>query len=242
MQTIVFLPGWGFSAKIWSVIAAEFAKYTIKYVDFPKIGNLPFNQQTLEQVIDELQTGIPDDSIVIAWSLGGTLAIQLAASYPHKVSRLVTVGATPKFAADEQEDWIGIPAHDLAQFKQQAEADLPLLLKKFTAKISYPHLKSDVQATLRQYLLDADTIKEHFYYYLNALVQCDCRQVYQTLTLPMLHIFGEQDAILSSGSAENIANLNAKAKIVNLNNAGHAPFLTHKNEFVKTIYEFINEA
>ena len=99
---LVLLHGWGVNQGVWQGIRAQLAdSVTLITPDLPGFGSqshypLPYS---LDAVVAQLATQIPDNSYLCGWSLGGLLAIALANRYPEKVQQLGLIGASPCFVA-----------------------------------------------------------------------------------------------------------------------------------------------
>jgi pimeloyl-[acyl-carrier protein] methyl ester esterase len=71
---------------------------------------------------------LPNNPILLGWSLGGLLAINIANKI--KVSALILVAATPKFV--QTNDWVyGIDAYNFHQFSDALSLNLSKGFKRF---------------------------------------------------------------------------------------------------------------
>lgn len=120
---LVLLHGWGLNLRIWDGLAAALRdRFRIIAVDLPGHGRsawLPERSSLEEQAaqVRETVAAIASEYSLLGWSLGGQIALQLAAddaqSAAAALRRLVLVAATPRFLAAP--DWPhGAPAERLA--------------------------------------------------------------------------------------------------------------------------------
>lgn len=128
---LVLLHGWGLNLRIWDGLAAALSdRFRIIAVDLPGHGRsawLPERSSLEEQAaqVRETVAGIAGEYSLLGWSLGGQIALQLAAAEARRatrpgragaaapIHRLVLVATTPRFVAAP--DWPhGAPAERLA--------------------------------------------------------------------------------------------------------------------------------
>lgn len=220
---IVFLPGWGFKASIWHSFADKLQSKNIFFYDLP-------NEHTdLISISKAISKYIPENSTLIAWSLGSLLATTLCHQFPEKIKQLITVASTPKFSMGE--NWHGISQKKMLGFKQEAHTNLPRLMRKFQA-MALPHQSND-------HLLDLEN-QTSLLFYLDLLFSTDVRNLYTHFEKPTLHIFGDQDQILSPDCAKQITAHYPSHKVHIIKGAGHAPFLSHTQEFMQCVNAFLN--
>ena len=94
--------------------------------------------------IDSLTTAVagivPPRSLVCGWSLGGMVALHLAAEKPALLRGLVLIGTTPRFSSGD--DWPhGTPGEALTSFAAELDADAKTLLARFRASMC----RSDIE-------------------------------------------------------------------------------------------------
>jgi pimeloyl-[acyl-carrier protein] methyl ester esterase len=209
---LVFLPGLGFKPSIWKRIAS-LSNRDCLLLDFadPHV--------------------IPLDSTIIAWSWGGLSAIHFSYQFPQHCKRLILVASTPKFVVTD--NWSGISYHASENFIQQMNNDISLLKKNFLSWVQYP----DHQKLSRYFLHDHFT-DDAFIKNAHTLFSADMREMYQQLTMPIHHIFGEEDVILPVSVASQLA---AYATIEVIPQAGHAAFITHEKIFLDKLRGILDE-
>jgi 2-succinyl-6-hydroxy-2,4-cyclohexadiene-1-carboxylate synthase len=83
---VVFVPGFMQRGEAWAPVAGIVSEsYTTLCVDFAA--------NTLAGRLDELRAAAPPGAVAVGYSMGGRLALQLAAREPERFGALVTVGA-----------------------------------------------------------------------------------------------------------------------------------------------------
>ena len=229
-SSLIFFPGLGFHASIWQPIADHFTNDDARLYDLP-MTPLP---ESWSALTDQMNQTLPDEAILIAWSLGGIIAASLCHQFPKKYKKLILVATTPQFS----DETIGIQPALIQQFKKEAIHDFPNLLKKLKILAAYPNRQIHFYKKLNTPLFK----QEHqttFLFYLNLLMQIDIRDCYAHLFLPTLQIFGEQDAILPLASAKHLAEKYPNFSTHIIKGASHIPFLSHPQEFLNCIIFFI---
>ena len=98
---IVLLHGWGGASHSWQgLIPALQSIANIIALDLPGFGaSKEIPEFYLEAVVTLIAAQLPERCVLVGWSLGGMLAVQLAARYPHKISHIITLATNAKFVA-----------------------------------------------------------------------------------------------------------------------------------------------
>jgi|GEM_PF-36357 8-amino-7-oxononanoate synthase len=230
-KTLALLPGWGFKASIWQHIAKQFPDDKVILLDLPKGKNI-------DHIIKEIDAQLPSNCILIGWSLGGIIATHLCLAHPHKYKKLITVASTPKFT--EAEQWPGISNKDIAAFHEHAQKDLPQLMLHFQRLVNGKNKQADMRKLIQSHMIDP-TENHHLLFYLDLLAQSDLRDAYAQLTLPALHLLGNEDYLIPAATGNILKQKYPHHETHIMQGAGHAPFITHTNEFMSHLLRFIHD-
>ena len=84
---VVFVPGYMQRGEAWAPVARRVAER------YPTVC-LDFRTHTFEERLAELADAAPHGSAVVGYSMGGRLALHLAAREPERFAALITVGAS----------------------------------------------------------------------------------------------------------------------------------------------------
>lgn len=146
MHQLVFLPGASGSQQFWLPLMAQLPAFTWKTViAYPGFDGVEPDDsiQRLADLKTRVISQIEDNSILIAQSMGGVLAIAAALQQPHKLRALVLMATsggldlTPFQARDwheiEPQQWAKLPqwfVQDQSHYRpeQLASIKLPVLL------------------------------------------------------------------------------------------------------------------
>lgn len=250
---IVLLHGWGLNSGVFDQIAPLLAQtMQVQLIDLPGFGHnasIPLGE--LEEAVAHLAAMIPDNAIVLGWSLGGLLAQQLALSYPHKVAKLITVASTPHFMAEvhtegdvdnNRGDWLGIAPKVLLQFETQLARDYQKTVQRFLAIQAMGSIsaKQDMQSLKQAIEAYPVPCEASLLQGLKLLQQVDLREDIGLITQPTLRIYGRLDSLVPQRVVAAIQALQPESQSVVMEHVSHAPFISNKVEFCEIVRRFIN--
>lgn len=230
---LVLLPGWGFDSRVWhGLLELLQSSFAVTLLDLPGSG---INQQVsvaadFQQFVTDVSSVIPEQSIVVGWSLGGLLAMQLAQLFPHKVAKLVTLAATPCFL--EKDSWAGVSSQVFDDFYQAVKDHRDKAARQFCRWLA----PSITQRSLYQTLLGLFCEEAASFQTLKFLKEQDLRSIHATRHNQSLHLLGDQDALVPL--QEKMQECHIEREIIE--GAGHALMLTHPEQVSQKIIEFVN--
>ena len=243
-KPIVLIHGWAMHSAIWRDFAQVLAQhYQVTCVDLPGHGHSEkIASFTLEQVSDALVNAVPNVSCSwLGWSLGATVALDIAKRYPDRVDALVLMAGNPHFTG--REDWCGMRSPLLDQFAENLANDCQATLLRFLAiqVMGLPDAKT-MAKTLKTALLerpapDAETLHGG----LNILKHTDLRPALANLSRPLSVILGNKDSLVPVAVSEQIQALQPSAQINVIDKAAHTPFISHQETVVDIITRFMDE-
>ena len=104
-RAIIFIPGFGCSSEVWNETKINYEKkytcYTLTMAGFagtPPRDNATFNNWE-KDIADFIKQNKITKPIVIGHSMGGGLAMAIAADYPELLSKIIVVDALPCLSA-----------------------------------------------------------------------------------------------------------------------------------------------
>ncbi|NNG14431.1 MAG: pimeloyl-[acyl-carrier protein] methyl ester esterase, partial [Gammaproteobacteria bacterium] len=92
---------------------------------------------------------------------------------------------------------------------------------------------------LKKVLLEPAPASEALQAGLNLLRQADMRKQARTISAPVLLLAGVRDTLLPKRALPEMADLFENAMFEHIEKAGHAPFLSHREETLKSIHTFL---
>jgi pimeloyl-[acyl-carrier protein] methyl ester esterase len=177
---------------------------------------------------------------VLGWSLGGIIAQHWAFRSPLKVERLVLVASTPCFT--EREDWLfGMPGETLQQFAAELEKNHAATLRRFLAlQLRGSEHERELLAALREKLFSrGEPQLAALRGGLHILRDADLREQAPAITQPTLAIAGQRDKLTPPEASHYLAQVMPNARVVEIEGAAHAPFLSHPDIFVAQVRKFL---
>jgi len=242
-KPIVLVHGWAMHTGIWREFARQLSQnYRVTCIDLPGHGRSeaiePF---TLERISDELVAALPERSCWLGWSLGATVALDIAERYPEQVSSLVLLAGNPLFTQTEQ--WPGMDIHVLDEFAEHLHKNCQVTLLRFLS-LQVKGL-SDHKALLKELKTsvfecdapDARTLQGG----LEMLKQADMRPVLSRLNIPVSVVLGGLDTLIPVAVGEKMQQLLPSLELNVIDRAGHVPFLSHSLETAAVISRFMDE-
>ncbi|NRR19295.1 alpha/beta fold hydrolase [Brevibacillus sp. MS2.2] len=215
-KVMLWLTGWGMPDCSWDAVRSQFPSY--QHI-IPTYSDVTDSLQFYERVREEVRSLSTQELIVVGWSMGGMLAIRLAAQYP--VSGLVLIGTTARFTSEQNELHKGWHPVVLQRMKRQLSVARERVMDAFVQQMLTPgerektglHVGVDSQKWSTAALIAGLTYLE----------EEDCRPFLSSLTTPTLVIHGMEDAICSLAAGEELASSLAGANFVPIPECGHAP-------------------
>lgn len=256
-QQILLIHGWGMNSGVWSDIAEYLEKMypqqLIRSVDLPGYGysssygtdesradftSETYNSVTLAQSIEPLLED--KQTTIIAWSMGGLVAIDVLARRKSNISKLVLVSSTPMFV--QSEDWPdAVEARIFEEFSESLMKDHQATLRRFLAiqAMGSRTARNDIKTLQSQLLTRGEPDVQALEMGLKILLNEDKRQQLKQITdIPICLIAGTQDT-LAKYAGQKALSLQANISLHVLPSAGHAPFISHPDEFKKILYKVL---
>jgi pimeloyl-[acyl-carrier protein] methyl ester esterase len=234
---LVLVHGWGWHSGIWLPLVPYLShKFQLFMPDLPGCGQSPLltSSYTFATLVPYLLDILPPKAIWLGWSLGGLLAWWVAIHYPEKVSQLVTVATSPQFISEG--DWPGISLTTLERFSANLTSYPVETLNDFL------HLQLR-GSPKKQILLEA--LKPHLSYSnpaalaggLDLLSNTNLRPDLDKMRVPSLHIFGSLDTLVPVKVVDHLQRLLPMGHCKIIPRAGHIPFLSQMDIFLKLLTE-----
>jgi pimeloyl-[acyl-carrier protein] methyl ester esterase len=239
---LVLLHGWGLHGGLFRSLADRLAPYfRLHLVDLPGHGRsvMPEGDYTLESVATYIANHVPSDAAWLGWSLGGRVAL-MAAINGAPISKLILIGANPAFI--QRDDWPhGMPAAELQQFADALTNDYKATLQRFLAVQSRGSEKGreELRALREDLFAHGEPHPAALAGGLEILRSADLRALLADILQSTLVIHGERDTLAPLAAAQFTAQQLPNATLLAIPGAGHAPFISHPDEVVAALLEFL---
>jgi len=235
---LALLHGWGSSSKIWQPLIAQLSNtFQVWCVDLPGHGDSHAVKWdcSSEQGVEMLANSLPQTFSIVGWSLGGLAAQLLAKQFPQRITKLMLISSTPKFVASRQ--WPhGMQENTFINFSQQYLKAPQQTLQKFCAlQVLNSNSAKQTLSVLVRALSNQRKHTEKIHWGLRWLEEIDLRTnaILRAFPIDLLH--GESDKVSSIDAAEQMAASWENTKLARVKHAGHAPFISHPNDFLQWI-------
>jgi pimeloyl-[acyl-carrier protein] methyl ester esterase len=244
---LVLLHGWGLNLRVWDSLAAVLEKsFRLIMVDLPGHGRSAWNPKArtpAEQAwhIHATLASLSDRYSLLGWSLGGQIALDLAAAMPGSVERLVLVATTPRFAAGP--DWPhGMPPSVLQKMAIQLRTNYKRTVNDFLelqvrGSVASEKVLADLQTSL---FAHGEAHPKALVSGLTTLESSDLRPMLNLVRMPTLVIAGQYDRVTLPAASRALADALPDARFVEIRRAAHAPFLSHTAEFATLVTSFLH--
>lgn len=245
-RTLVLLHGWALNSRVFDTLAATLERdFSLLALDLPGHGrsaepdSLRQRGWTLPALAALALPQVPHGALLLGWSLGGQVALQLAHDAPGHVAGLVLVSTTPRFT--QGDGWSqGVAPAVLAHFAKHLGSDYRATVHDFLelqvrgSREAGAALAALQAALFAQGEAPAAVLQRS----LEVLRQADLRALLPAIAAPALVIGGQYDRVTPPGAARALAAALPDARHHELARCGHAPFLTHESEFAALLREF----
>jgi len=237
---LVLLHGWAMHGGVFATLLPELTPhFRVHLLDLPGHGRSGFHDSigNLGALADFVRPHVPDNALFMGWSLGGLLTLKLAQQLPMR--GMVLVNSTPRFVANTE--WPhGMAEKVFAQFFAKLQSNLAVTVQDFLAL----QVRGDSDAahtlkTLQDLLLAHPSDPRALQLGLQILRDADERVSLTTINTPALVISGEYDRITHPKACASLAALLPKASSYEIKRAGHAPFISHRDEFIAIVKTFL---
>lgn len=230
MKTIIFLHGWGADPSIWQKQASAFRGQL--QVETPTIP--AWDPAWLAAYLPKFS--LPD-CLLVGWSLGGMLLLEVLAKHPAAVGGLVLVGAAPVFCSRPDHPW-GQPAAALRAMRRALKSQPQQVLQDFAGSCLSPGEEAFQEEVVP---LFQETNISHLAAGLDYLLTRDLRGLLPDLPVAVSIIQGEQDRIVPPEQARFLCSRLPGSNLRLLPGAGHLPFWTREEVFNKILHEMMVE-
>jgi pimeloyl-[acyl-carrier protein] methyl ester esterase len=183
---------------------------------------------------------MPPRCVLLGWSLGAKLAMEIAAQAPERIAGLVLVSPTPRFAVAA--DWpYGAAPEVLDALAGHLRDDYRRTISEFLGlQVRGSANAQETLASLRAALLaQGECPPEVLWRSLKLLHEVDQRPRLLLIQSPTLVIAGQYDRVVHPHASRALAELIRGARFEEIPRCGHAPFLSHAEEFGGLLEDFL---
>jgi len=221
---IIFVPGWGATAQSWEGVCNEFPDTSTHVLDWAGL------LQDFSPV-NALLANLSVTPLLVGWSLGALLALNMALEFPGRFKGLVLVSGTARMCGEG--DYPGANPRALKAMQLRLPKNPDGVLADFAALCATPDGTDAIQKNWREQAatFSTGTLAQG----LHALATMDLRARAPELTTPVRLIHGECDGVIPAASARALAARLPQARVEIIAGRGHALPLTMPAELARHI-------
>lgn len=241
---IIFVHGWGMNSMVWQPLIDNLPDWIdAECIDLP--GHGAASQQvfnSLDDLVAALAEKVSQPVIWVGWSLGGLAVMQLALQYPEKVKAMLLVSSSPCFV--HKADWLHAMDESVFDvFADELEKDFSGTIRRFlTLQVRSSESGRQVLKSLREKVLAQPPANiEALRAGLNVLKIVDLRNQLKNIKQPVSWVLGGRDTLIKSTLSTQLKSITPTAKIKVFEQAAHAPFLSHQQQFSEQLISFVKE-
>lgn len=238
------LHGWALHGGTWGPWVDELAsRARVHVLDLPGHGRSGWPEAVgdLHGLARAVMPAIPPGSVLLGWSLGGMIALEIARRRPRAVAALVLIATTPKFVAGE--GWKHGMRHEMLDgFTHGLATDPFRTVQNFLALQARGDARGQETLRLLRSRLasrgapDPRALEAG----LSMLRDSDLRDDLPRITQPALVIAGSHDRLTPPGAGRALSEALPAARFHLVEHSGHAPFLSHAPEVLAEVLDFLD--
>lgn len=180
-----------------------------------KENPLSFYAKGLKKILEEKDA----PCVVVGWSAGGMVALEVAGEHPELLERLVLIGATAKLCADNGYS-CGVAARNVRGMMLDIRKNPRAVLDRFFQDVSWPVVESEWFRNKK--VKEAHNMGiEPLVHGLRYLQKTDLRNKLKRVEIPTLIIHGREDRIVPWRAAEWLNDSLPDSRIIIHEGVGH---------------------
>lgn len=231
--SLVLLHGWGMNQAVWQqwlpLLNRDWIVSTPNLPGFGSASHYPQWYQ-LDDVCKQLETELPESSVLCGWSLGGLIALALATRQPSRIKALILLSASPCFM--QQDGWPGMAELMFNQFQQQLSHHINQTVQRFLAiqAMGSPTAREDIKQLRQAILQQPSPQPAALAGGLALLANTDLRYELSQLSMPVFAGYGRLDTLVPVSVIDAVRVCQPMITVHCFEHASHAPFISHPLE------------
>jgi len=234
--TCVFVHGWAMNSAVWEECISLLPDWiNVILVDLPGHGSMAdVPVESLDDFVRALYPLVHRPVIWVGWSLGGLAVLRLAELYPQRVAAALLVATNPCFV--QAPGWeTGIAAQVFDEFASDLSEDQAKTIRRFLAlqvKGSSGAMRT-VKKLQQSIVSRGEASSQALVSGLKMLLETDLRDSLRTIDRPLSWYLGAKDGLVPAVLAQQLQENYYQSDIVVHEQASHAPFISHCDDFIK---------
>ena len=245
-EAIVLVHGWGMSCRLWDYSLAELRASNFRVVLIDHSGCGQSSKDFADMGINAIAADLVElinylgltRVVLNGWSLGGAVVVEAARNLGDTCAGLVlTCGATPAFL--QKPDYPhGGTEEALAGTLAAMNADRINFLAVLSQGICATEISQEQIHWMWRIFTEASPMAAQT---LGELGPLDQREILAQLSMPILSFVGAHDAVMDPAVCRSVKDINPAARLVEMADSGHAPFIDETAKYNSKLVTFCNE-
>ena len=229
------------NSSVWQSLTASLPDWMdVVCIDLPGHGGMAEVQaQGLADQVQLLAAVSQRPTLWVGWSLGGLSVLRLARLHPERVAGVFMVASNPCFV--RRPDWsTAVDARVFSQFAADLNEDREATLRRFMALqvLGGRHARTTLKELQSVIQAHGQVSMQALQSGLQQLQECDLRQDLALLDCSLHWHLGGRDALVPVALADSLKTLKVNTEISIEPDAGHAPFISHPENFRRELIAF----
>jgi len=236
--TCVFVHGWAMNSAVWDDVIQQLPGWmNIVLVDLPGHGSMAgVEANSLDDYVQALTPLVHRPVLWVGWSLGGLAVLRLAELYPERVAAALLVATNPCFV--RRNGWVyGVDSSVFAQFEDELNQQQKKTIRRFLALQvkGLPNAMKVVKKLQNSIDQRGEAASHALTVGLDILLNTDLRDVVRNNESQIHWCFGAKDSLVPKELASILEKDFAQKNIIINEQASHAPFISHSENFIKQL-------
>ena len=234
---LILIAGWGYTAQAMEPVASVLrqgyeARVTSTHEIASRLDAAPlrrsksvrriFSMSSYAKGLFSVVSGLEEKAspcVVVGWSAGGIVGLEMTCENPGSLKGLVVIGATPKFCREEEYPW-GVATRNVRAMIMEIRKDSRVVLDRFFQDVTWPAVESE---SCRNEKINAARNMgiEHLVHGLEYLLKMDLRERLKEVEIPILIIHGREDRIVPWQAGACLNRLLPNSRIIIHEGVGH---------------------
>ncbi len=235
---IIFIHGWLFDSRIWCNFDKLFTKnHNVKKINLPGYGSNIEKNLNHRDYCKQVFKAIDSPSIIICWSYGGLLAIKECANNYPNIKKIILINSNPYIFSNTSESFLN--KNNIKNLKKGLEINRHKTIQKFFFECvkNSKFAKNEYKFLKENFLIDSLPENSVLTDGLEYLSESNNSKLLMETKKEVLMINGKNDHFIEPKLPSNKTYNNISVRIID--NMGHMPFISFKNEIYNAISSFI---
>ena len=235
---VILLHGFGTNHQVFAYFVPLLQPFNAQAVDLMGYDGKA-SEFILSQAVDILSKKIDNAVHLLGWSLGGVVALEMAARKPEKVKTLTLISSFAKYA--KTDDYAaGVDIQGFQKYAQNFADDFSGSLNNFFRlnAMANPHKLPQFERIADKIMALGQPEKSVLISSHKAVMESDLREKLPQIQIPTLIITGEKDRITPPAMGDYLQQNLINSHRLHFANATHTPFIDNAEECANALKEF----